>query len=502
MMLTISKKIVLSLFYSLIIISSANLAAEPEKQLYWDWKSIDTAQVSFPPQFMWGAAISDFQNSGATNCPNGNWAAWEKKSGSIKEGQTSGTSCDFWNRYPQDISLVKDLGLNSLRFSVEWSELEPQEGVWNEQAFKHYGELLDALIAQGISPMISLHHFTHPEWFEQKGGFEKEENIAYFLRFSQKVFDLFHDKVTLWCTFNEPGIYAFQGYIRGVFPPGYCDILLAGEVLKNLLKAHCGVYQLLKSRPGGDKAQIGIVHQHLIFEAYHEGNSFESWLSGYFSHIVSTACLDFFTTGSLKFLAIPVFDGAFGGLPIPLPLWSNITYDEPNASKMVDFIGLNYYSHVLMDWTWLASPAYRPDDIVTDMPYALYAEGLYRAIASVSKIGVPVYITENGIADAQDDRRAIFIQRYLYAISQAIKDGYDVRGYYYWTLMDNFEWDEGFGMKFGLYQTDVQTKQRTLRQGSCALIDIIKKNAYSQEQSLAVLLQPEQVVVSGSLFER
>lgn len=476
-MLNSYKRIPLFLFYGFIFLTSGLIATLQEKQLEFDWKTIDTNQIHFPQNFVWGAAVSDFQNSGATNCPHGNWTAWEKREGAIKHGQQSGTSCNFWNTYAQDIPLVKQVGLNSLRFSVEWSELEPQEGVWNEQAFAHYGSMIDALIAQKITPMLTLHHFTHPQWFENKGAFENEENIAYFVRFCKKMFNRFQDKVTLWCTINEPGIYAFQGYIRGVFPPGNCDIQTAGTVLKNLLKAHCTVYQSLKKQPGGDKAQIGIVHQHLLFEPYHKDSSLEYWPTWYFSHIVTTAALEFFTTGSFKFLAIPLVDGAFGGIPFPIPLWENITYNEPNASKMLDFIGLNYYSHVLMDWTCPWKPGYKPDDIITDMPYALYPEGLYKAIDDVSKIGVPIYITENGIADAQDNNRALWIQRYLYAVSQAIKDGYDVRGYYYWTLMDNFEWDEGFDMKFGLYQTDFATKERTLRKGSLALAHIIKNTS-------------------------
>lgn len=478
-MLNCYKLITYSLVFSITFLGAGPVAQAPVKEQYWDWKAINTNDVQFPATFAWGAAVSDFQNSGATNCPSGNWAAWEKRDGAIKHGQRSGTSCDFWNQYPQDVTLVKALGLNSLRFSVEWSELEPQEGVWNEQAFAHYQVLIDTLLAQNITPMLTLHHFTHPQWFEAKGAFGDEANIVYFVRFCQKMFDRFHDKVTLWCTINEPGIYAFQGYIRGVFPPGYCDIQTAGRVLKNLLKAHCTVYRALKKSPGGDKAQIGIVHQHLLFKPYHEGSCLESWPTWYFSHIASTAALEFFTTGSFKFLAIPILDGAFGGLPIPFPLWENITYDEPNAAKMLDFIGLNYYSQVLMDWTSPTKPAYKPDAIITDMPYALYAEGLYHAIADVSVIGVPIYITENGIADALDDRREIFIRRYLYAVSQAIKSGYDVRGYYYWTLMDNFEWDEGFEMKFGLYQTDLATKERSLRKGSSVLADIIRRNTYS-----------------------
>jgi beta-glucosidase len=426
-------------------------------------------QKTVHTKFLWGAALNEHQNSGALTCKDNNWTAWEKEHGKIKHGQQSGTSCDFWNRYPDDIKLAKNLGLNSLRFSIEWSTIEPREGEWNNDAIKHYGDVIDSLIAQDMIPMVTLHHFTHPQWFEEKGAFEHEENITYFVRFCEKVFDAFHEKVLLWGTINEPNIYAFQGYMRGVFPPGYCDIALGAEVLKNLLKAHCAVYRLLKARPGGKMAQIGIVHQHLIFEPYHEGNTAETMLTSYLSHIATKPVLEFFKTGHFQMCAVPLANTFFGGLPFALFPWSTVTHDDPGASSCLDFIGVNYYSRVRISWKNPAQPAYDPHDIVTDMPYALYEQGLYNAIKEISSLNVPMYITENGIADAQDDRRAIFIERYVGAMMKAIDDGYDIRGYFYWTLMDNFEWDEGRDMKFGLYSVDEKTKERTLRSGSLAL---------------------------------
>ncbi len=455
----------------LFLFCITSLCADHACKRYWDWNTINTRDIQFPKNFRWGTAICEYQNSGAVNCPDNNWAVWEQEQGHIKHDQKSGISCDHWNRYHDDIKLIKDLGLNSFRFSIEWSKIQPEPGVWCDDAFKHYKEELDALVKAGISPMVTLHHFTHPQWFEAMGGFEKEENISYFVRFCEKIFDVLHDKVDFWCTINEPGIYVFQGYTRGVFPPGKRDSVLGSQVLKNLLRAHVAVYKSLKSRKGGQKAQIGIVHQHLMFKPYHEDNYIERTLTGYISHIVTEAALEFLMTGKFSFTAVPMMDLMLGGLTVPTcALSKTVVYEDSEAPKTFDFIGLNYYSHVL--FSWYAGSAYRPDDVITDMPYAMYPEGLYHTITRLSQLNVPIFITENGIADALDDRRQTWIERYVYAVSQAIKDGCDVRGYYYWTLTDNFEWDEGRTMKFGL-----ATKDRLIRDGSGALTRIIRAHA-------------------------
>ncbi len=424
-----------------------------------------------PRPFLWGVAVCEYQNSGAETCKNAQWASWEQKRGKIRHGHQSGKSCEFWDRYRDDVTLVKEMGLNAIRFSVEWSMIEPEPGVFDEAALKHYSDLVDAALEVGITPMATLHHFTHPQWFEDKGAFENESNIIYFVRFCQKVFERLNDRVPLWCTINEPGVYAFQGYIRGVFPPGKTSSSLAGKVLVNLLKAHVEVYKTLKGMRGGQEAQIGIVHQHMLFEPYHEDSALEKNFCWYLSQLMSTAVFDFFKTGIFTYRVIPVVDCFLGGFSLS-PFSQTIMYEDATACKALDFIGLNYYSHVLINWKSPAKPAYREGDIVTDMYYAAYPEGLYRAIAEMSELKVPVYITENGIADSRDDRRAQFIESYLIAMQKAIEDGYDVRGYFYWTLMDNFEWDEGFGMKFGLCSVDYQTQERSVREGAHALLNV------------------------------
>lgn len=429
----------------------------------WNWSTINVNDIVLPK--LCGVAMSEYQNSGATHCPDSNWAVWEKKGTNnghctIHGDQKSGIACDFWNNYKSDVQLVKELGCNAFRLSVEWSKIEPREGEFNQAAIDHYRDLCDELIKNGITPMITLHHFTHPQWFEAKGAFEKEKNISYFVRFCARMFEALQDKVQLWCTINEPGPYVFQGYLHAAFPPGkLLNFNLAVQVLKNMLIAHVHVYKKLKSLPGGQKAQIGLVHQYLPFEA-HSWNPIEMVVGRVMSYIFNDVIMHFLKTGEL------------------FPLTPYLRATIPGAQDCNDFIGLNFYSRVVFESNILGSlwnmkfdeetfkPSCFQGEVMTDMQYPVCPEAFYEAIKAVAKLGKPIYITENGVPDSNDDRRPLFIKRYLYAMSRAMKEGCDVRGYFYWSLMDNFEWDEGYTKKFGLYEVDFATQKRILRPGA------------------------------------
>jgi beta-glucosidase len=436
---------------ALLVLASTTLCAQ---ELHVDWSSIDTNQIDFPASFDFGVAYADYQVCGAAQFPLSNWAYFEKHSRKkIKE--PSGRACDSWNQRASDIACALEVGATTMRISVEWAAIEPKPGVFDDGAINHYRDFCKQLCAAGIKPMVTLHHFVHPQWFDELGGFEKVKNSSYFVRYAQVVFEALHEYVPLWVTINEPGVYATGGYMRGVFPPAG-SITKLGVVQKNLLRAHKEAYKKLKSLPGGDQAQIGIVHQLIQFEPYKKGNLFEGTLCYYLNHMFHQALFDFLHTGKFAF---------------HVPRKNMVTCSDPEMPKSFDFIGLNYYSHVLVKFDLLPPlltvPAYRPWEIATDMPYGIYAEGLLRAIATVSKLGVPIYITENGISDVKDDgRRDLYIKRYLYVVSQALKAGYDLRGYYYWSLLDNFEWDMGYAQKFGLYAVDFKTGKRTLRSGA------------------------------------
>ena len=435
--------------------------------IQWDWDKIKTERVYFPKNFMWGTATAAHQVEG--NNTNNNWYAWEHQKDNngksrIHNNDKSGIAANHWNLYRDDISLMNDLGVGYYRFSVEWSKIEPESGIINEEALEHYRDVCIALIDSGLTPVITLHHFSHPIWFEELGAFEKEENIEYYIRFSELVFNKLSDIVPIWCTINEPAVYVTQGYFNGVFPPGKKDPLLAGYVMRNLLNAHVQVYQHLKSLPNGENVQIGLVKNITQLDPLRRWHILDWYFSGILNDVFTNSTLDLFTKGEFDFY---------------LPAMANISYKNYDAINSLDFIGLNYYSrwHVKGQLN-LAEPftfELRPQDIQTDMPYAIYPEGFYKAVKTIAKLNVPIIITENGIADNKDDRRSLFIKRYLYALFKTIEEGYDIRGYFYWSLMDNFEWAEGYMMKFGLYDVDFNTQKRTLRSGSQSFVDIVNQ---------------------------
>ncbi|HEV2916448.1 MAG TPA: family 1 glycosylhydrolase [Candidatus Babeliales bacterium] len=516
------------------------LTADIKKWTQAEWNTIYSEPLLLPE--LCGVALSEYQVSGAHYCPHSNWAAWEAQGThrghpTIHNNECSGKACDFWQLWPQDISLIQDLGCNALRISIEWSAIESAEGEFCQEALQHYIDMIDALIAQGITPMITLHHFTHPQWFEDKGGFAQEANIFYFVRFCEYVFTHLADKVRLWCTINEIGPFVFEGYIEGVFPPGKVMALRqAALVMRNMLKAHCDVYRALKKLPHGQEAQIGLVHQYAPFESYSSYRS--SMLKsvgtytllmalgsilpiGTYDHTLLINNRQIYSQGDV----IPLSDNAIykcllatgtiiagfnllekiptafmnyifndamlhflqtGTLFPYIPGWRMTIADAPQC---YDFIGLNVYSRMVMrsrvcDALCL-KPAPEPEfpvvypsgkdgELMTSMPYAICPESLYEGIVQLSKLGKPIYITENGVADTYDVYRGMYIKSYLYALSKALYDGYDVRGYFYWSLLDNFEWNRGYSQKFGLYDVDLVTQKRTLKRGAQVYKDLIQ----------------------------
>lgn len=397
--------------------------------------------------FLWGAAVSEYQVSGSAICSQSNWSTWEERSAI----EPSGEACQFWDRFEDDIARMKQLGIQAFRFSVEWCKIEPREGEFDHRALAHYQQVVTALLEAGIEPMITLHHFVHPGWFEDKGGFAQEEHIPLFVRYCQYVFDAFADRVRLWTVINEPTVFALQGYLRGVYPPGIINPFTAFSVLRNLMQSHVQVYHALKAMPQGDNALIGFIHQPLKFEPYHSWNPFEHIPGLLFNRLTHQAVTDFITTGE------------FIGYDMPL---LRCYYKAPEG-KFFDFIGLNYYSRALIraqaSLTDPLYPTHYDNEIMTEMPYALYPQGLYDMLMELKGLDTPIYITENGVADAHDTLRKQWIGEYVNAIRRAMSDGVDVRGYYYWSLLDNYEWDMGYEKKFGLISVDMTTQERTIR---------------------------------------
>ena len=436
-------------------------------EINWNWNKIDTQNIHFPNSFAWGTATAAHQVEG--NNTNNNWYDWEHQLDEnnqprIHNGDKSILAADHWNRYPDDIKLMKDLGVNHYRFSIEWSKIEPQNGDYNVESIQHYRDLCDSLIKNNITPVVTLHHFTHPTWFEKLGAFEKKENIDHFIEYSEYAFNNLKDLVPIWCTINEPSVFVSQGYFNGIFPPGKKDPVLAATVLENLLFAHTKTYKHLKSLNGGDNAQIGLVKNIFQFDPLRRWHILDWAFSKVLNNVFTHSTLDYFKKGYSTF---------------SLPGMVKKHMENNDAVGAMDFIGLNYYSRMhVKGQANLTEPFVfekRAKDIQTDMDYALYPEGFYKALHTISTLKKPIYVTENGVADQGNNIREIFIKRYLYALNKGLQDGLDIRGYFYWTLMDNFEWSEGYKMKFGLYEVDFETQERTLRESSNLFAKMVKK---------------------------
>ncbi len=414
-----------------------------------------------------GFAISTYQCSGDPvddDRVESNWGRWNDTwrnlfgRTKIKGGRTCGSSNDFWNLYKEDIDRAYAMGSNSFRLSLEWSSLQPlgPGSRFSSHAVTRFHEILDYLKSKNMEPFLSLHHYVHPQWFEEIGGFRREENIRYFVDYCTAAYEEFGSKVTFWSTFNEPGVASFAGFIHGSFPPGkMMRFKEYGVHLRNMLIAHTEAYDAIKALPGGSQSSIGIVHNWFWFEPAKSCCTppYVTFMANLLNRMWGNdIIIRYLKTGEY------VYDPFWG-------LYGRVTYTHPKGIPGCDHFGLNYYSRGLMDWK--LSPAANPGEIMTDMPYALHAEGLFTALDGIKPLGIPVYITETGVADKGDAVRPVMIQTYMSAIEQAIRAGYDIRGVLYWSLVDNFEWAFGYTMKFGVFAWEPdQQQERQARESS------------------------------------
>ncbi len=444
-----------------------------------------------------GSGISWYQYAGHNSWkthgkPNSNWTFFENKHkvryqisrkkkrgvgiGSkvspIDFGHTVGNGADGWNRMFDDIKLMKEQGLNSWRFDLPWADLNPVQGEWNEEAFKLFDRYIDALLENDIKPMITLYHWVHPMWFSRLGGWEKEENIEHFVRFAQEAFKRFGHKVQLWCTMNEPTVISACGYVLGTHAPAG-QAQYAGPVLWHLLKAHCETYKALKLMPHGQESKIGIVHQMLRFQQKRFQVGAASFMNFIFGH---DTVFNFFKTGDFEY--VPTWSNMLGAVRWVVPVrpfaMKPIRKTYADAPYCNDYIGLNFYSRVILK----PQPAPAKGRPMTDMDYCTWPEALYEALHEMNQLGKPIYITENGIPDAKDDRREKWIIGYANAAYKALQEGVNLIGFYYWSLVDNFEWNMGHTKKFGLYEVntlsqDPAKKGRRLRKGGEAYRDYV-----------------------------
>ncbi len=401
--------------------------------------------------FLFGVATCTYQDSGQANCPDSQWAGWEEKR--LAVDNQSKRSANLFTLYqtPEGRSQITDrlakLGVNSYRFSIEWSHIQPNPETFDEAALGIYVEFCKHLRDQGIQPMVTLHHFSEPAWFHNLGSFEKEENISHFVSFATHVFTAITQKynskplVEYVCTINEPSIEAVQRYVAGEFSPGnYIAFEKAGMFLKTILKAHTVAYEHLKAI--APEVQIGIVHQPFSIVT---ANPVLLPIARYANRLINDAALKFFKEG--------IFE-------LKVPFLCNIV--EKVDMPKTDFVGLQYYARPVLGFT--GSTSYH--EPMTCMPWREDPEGIYEAIIQThDAFRAPVIITENGISTHSDEQRSRYMIRALYATQKAQevigKD--NLKGYYLWSFSDNLEWSLGVDpQRFGAFALEKTEEGRVL----------------------------------------
>ncbi|OGN09728.1 MAG: hypothetical protein A3J46_02730 [Candidatus Yanofskybacteria bacterium RIFCSPHIGHO2_02_FULL_41_11] len=408
----------------------------------------------FPNGFKWGSATSAHQVEGGNH---NDWTEWEKSPVRIaqlkKEGKDpsnfiSGKACDSYNRYEEDFDIAKKLNQNIHRFSIEWSRIEPEEGRFDFEAIKHYQRLVKVLRDRGIEPMVTLWHFTNPIWFANKGGWLNSKSPEYFTRYAKYVVDNLKDEVGLWITFNEAGsVYAGFAYILRTWPPQHKNIFEYIKVRKNLIKAQALAYQEIK------KLYDLMSHNPILQRANASQNS-TTLRNAETSHNVAVGIAEsnVFSAHGDRWYEKMV--GKIYNYQRNLYFWDKVL-------PYYDFLGLNYYRvdrRVPGSYRILSRQGWMPE-----MDRETYPKGIYHRLMELKKFKKPVFITENGIADRTDQLREKFIKDHLYWVWKAVQDGVNIRGYLYWSLLDNFEWHKGFAPRFGLVEIDYATLERKIR---------------------------------------
>ncbi|MBY0538317.1 family 1 glycosylhydrolase [Patescibacteria group bacterium] len=402
---------------------------------------------TFPEGFYWGSATASYQVEGGIE--NTDWAQ------AAREGRVPecGVACEHFTRYEADFDLAKELGHTAHRLSVEWARIEPVPGEFDSQAIAHYRRVLEALHARKLKPYVTIWHFTQPLWFSEKGGFEQKNAPQIFARYSAHVVRELGDLCDHFSTMNEPNVFASNGWLRGSWPPfkrfaitdmvsitnsgkmldskaskGFKPLFLYFRVMKNLALAHNAAYHAIKKV--SPQTEVSFVHHVIVFDAnWNPFNKIKAWIANY--------------------------------------MW---TYKFLNRTKnCCDSLGLNYYFYTQFG----DKRVWRK----TDMDWNFAPEKIEVALLMLAKTKLPLFVSEGGVADAVDSMRAEYIKLQVLGTWRAIQQGADVRGHMYWSLLDNYEWALGFGMRFGLIAVDYENQVRTPRPSAYVYKQICESNA-------------------------
>lgn len=428
---------------------------------------------TFPRGFLWGTATSSHQVEGDNT--NNDWWIWEQEHGRILQDHKSGKACDWWGgRWQEDLDRAAEGGQNAHRLSIEWSRVEPSPAVWDDSALDYYRQIIKGALDCGLMPMVTLHHFTNPQWVAEQGGWLNPQIVVIFERYVRKVVNALHDLVGLWVTINEPNVYSFLAYLEGSFPPGMKDLKSLPLVIKHMVLAHAAAYHAIHEiQPD---SLVGLAHHYHGFRPANSRNSLDRWLARFksenFNNIFPRAVID----GRIR-----------------TPFWKG---QVAQAVGTQDYFGLNYYT--------VEQCAFNPLRPLNAFQRGVYPEGadlsptgyianepagMWEALCWAHRFNLPIYITENGVEDAESAIRPRYLAAHIRQVWRAVNFNWGVRGYFHWSLVDNFEWERGWTQRFGLWALDVGTQQRRKRISADLYAEICKANGLSSE--MVAIYAPE-----------
>ncbi len=423
------------------------------------------ATFKFPRNFLWGTGTAAHQVEGGNT--NNDWWRWEQGEGHIKDGTSSEVACNWWENAEADLDRLATMGQNAHRLSLEWSRIEPHEGQWDDAAIDRYRELLTGLRERGIEPMVTLHHFTNPQWFADQGGWEnKKLALSRFTRYVEKVVGALGDLADLWCTFNEPNNYVLMGWLWGHWPPGRSSFRRAMRAMRTLLESHAAAYGLIHEL--NPEARVGLSSHFVIFDPANPNSWLDRRAAAWQDVMFNQATLSALTRGRLPLRTRSAFIRGVKGT--------------------FDWIGVNYYYRRRVAFDLRQTNAYfgrlvtpeGAEEPIKGMGET-YAKGILRLARRLSALGKPIYVTENGVHDLTDERRPRFLLTHLHEMWHAIQLNFPIRGYFHHTLVDCFEWDFGYSLRFGLIKQELDTGKRTLRHSGNLYADVCRANALNDE---------------------
>jgi beta-glucosidase len=423
------------------------------------------ATFHFPRGFLWGTATASHQVEG--NNTNNNWSSWEQQKDRIIQGQTAGLGCDWWNgRWREDFDRAAEAGQNAHRLSVEWSRIQPTPDRWDESALDYYREMLRGLQERDMAAMVTLHHFTDPLWLVELGGWESPAVIERFETYVRKVVEALQEYATLWVTINEPNVYYTSGYVMGNFPPGKQDVGAAFRVVENIIRGHAAAYRAIHAIQA--ESRVGIAQNYRSMQPARSWLPLDRLVTSLQSHLFNNLVPDALANGIMRF-----------------PGWIK---RAPEAKDTQDFIGVNYYTREYVAFN-LFNPAelfsrrfFLPGADLSDTGFiANSPAGMFEALKWAKKFNKPIIITENGVENADDRLRPRYLISHLHQVWRAVNFNYPVKGYFHWTLVDNFEWERAWTQRFGLWELDPETQTRRKRPSADLYAEICRENGISSE---------------------